>query len=224
MSISLLDDYHNTTKPKFNTLLTKVTNGVYGHAADFPAPTITAVNFGLRVTGYRDANNQYEAGGHDFKADYDMSKTLMIEDLDTVKKYVEELPGFSVDLGNLSGFTVNKQGISSGVVPGQPVFRLLTRLGSGTHSFDFEPVDGAEYYGTYLIEGDAMPAGAIFTNGILDFPGGTTVRILHNCLKQKLKIYYNLIAGKTYTIFAYAGNSAGVSILSDGLTFTASNK
>ena len=224
MSVSLLDDYHNTTKPKFNNLLTKVTNGVYGHVSEFPAPTITAANFKLRVDAYREANNQLEAGGHDFKADFEIRKTEMIVDLDTVKKYVVELPGFSVDLGNLSGYTVNKQGISSGVAPGQPVFRLLTRLGSGTHSFDFNPVDGAEYYGTYLIEGDGMPEGAVFSNGILDIPAGTTVRILHNCSKQKMKIYDNLTIGKTYTIFSYAGNSAGVSILSDGITFTASNK
>ena len=224
MSISLLDDYHDTTKSKFNTLLTKVTNGVYGHTAEFPAPTISAANFKIRVDAYRDANNQFEAGGTDFKAELEIRKSEMIVDLDIVKKYVTGLSGFSFDLGNLSGFSVNKQGVSSSVVPGKPVFRLLIRMGNGSHSFDYNSVDGAEYYGTYLIEGDSLPAGAVFANGILDFPGGSNVRMLHNGTKKKLKIYDNLTIGTTYTIFAYAGNTAGVGKLSDGVTFTASNK
>lgn len=224
MSIFLLDDYHDTTKSLYNIQLTKVTNGVFGHPAEFVTPPMTKVAFLLKVNAYRDANNQYEAGGKDFKAEYELKKGEMTDELDVVKAYVEALPAFSVIIGNLSGFNVNKQGISSGLVPGQPILRALTRNGGGTVTFYYNAIDGADYYGTYLVEGDSMPAGCVFTSGVLYIPKGLTAGIIHNGTKQRTKIYHNLVIGQQYTIFAYAGNAVGVSILSEGVTFTASNK
>ncbi len=224
MSIYLLDDYHNTTKSLYNIQLTKVTNGVFGHPIEFASPPMTKPEFLLKVNAYRDANNEYEAGGKDFKADFELKKGEMTNELDVVKSYVEALPTFSVMIGNLSGFNVNKQGVSSGLVPGQPVLRTLTRSGSGTVIFYYYAIDGADFYGTYLVEGDSMPAGCVFTSGILYIPKGLTAGIIHNGTKQRTKMYHNLVLGQQYTIFSYAGNAAGVSILSEGVTFTASNK
>ena len=224
MSIYLLDDYHNTTKPLYNTLLTKVNNGVFGHPTEFLTPPLTKAAFLIKVNAYRDANNEYEAGGSDFKGDYELAKGQMINELDVVKAYVEALPSFSVILGNLSGFNVNKQGISSGLVPTAPVLRTLTRNGGGTITFYYNAIDGADYYGTILVEGDSWPANCVYTSGLLGISKGLTVGIMHNSTKQRTKIHHNLIINQQYTIFSYAGNAVGVSILSDGVTFTASNK
>ncbi len=226
MKLFILNDYHTGTKLHYNTTLTKVSNGIYGTAniGSFATPTITKTAFLLLVSNYRTANNEYEAGGEDEKGAYDIAATNMTEGLDTLKDYVEGLPGFSFDLINLSGFTPNKQSVSASTVPGKPVFHELFHLGGGPVSVEFMSPDTTTYYGLYVVEGSELPTGTTFANGVLDFPKGSGVRLLHNANKQRVKIIHNLIIGQQYTAFAYAGNSAGVSLLSDGLTFTSSNK
>jgi|GEM_PF-1573295 len=222
----ILDDFHVCKKLFFSTFLTRVSNGLYGTAniLSFPSPTIPKVDFLLKVSTYRFDNLAYEAGGVDEKPAYDASVTAIMGALDSGKAYVESLPGLSVDLINLSGYTPNKQSVSGSVVPLPPDLRQINRLGGGTMSFEYDPSVGAEFYGAYLVEGNTWPAGYAFANGILDFPKLANARLLHNALKQRLKVYFNLVVGQEYTIFSYAGNTAGISRLSDGTTFTASNK
>lgn len=227
MKLFILNDYHVTTKLHYNTLLTKVSNGLYGPAniASFPLPTIIKTAFALLVTDYRFANNEYEAGGTDEKPAYDTAVTAMNGGLDTMKAYVEALPNLTLDLINLSGFTPNKQSNSASKIPEPQVLREIVRLNGGTTmTFDYEPAEGAEFYGTYIVEGNGWPAGYTFINGILDFPKTANARLLHNGLKQRFKTYHNLTIGQQYTIFPYAGNAAGVSTLGVGTTFIASNK
>ena len=223
MKIFLLDDYHRTAKKNYSKLLTKVCNGVYGHTSDFVDPPIIEDDFLLLVKTYRDNNDQIEAGNREYKNAYDTSKIKMTAGLDTVKAYVEDLPNLTVVLGNLSGYTVNKQSLSENVVPKTPVFKALVRLGGGTMVFCVDAVDNAEYYGAFLIEGSGLPEGSSFANGILEMPDGTKQRVFWHTLKQRVKAFYNLTTGKEYTIFYFAGNTAGVSYLSDGKTFTASD-
>jgi len=225
MKLFIIDDYHICTKLSYNTTLTKVSNGLYGlgNVGLFPAPTINRAAFLLLVSNYREANNQYEAGGVDEKPAYDTALTAMNEGLDSGKAYVEGLTGLTLDTINTSGYTPNKQSISSSTVPAQPIFKLLTRVGGGTTTFECDVVDGAEFYGAYLVPGDALPAGALFAHGILSLPGGTILGLLHHVLKQRAKTFFNLTIGQVYTIYYYAGNSAGVSILSVGKTFTAAD-
>ena len=225
MKLYILEDYHECPKLKYSTTLTKVSNGLYGAAniGEFPAPTIAKTAFLTLVTTYREATLAHEAGGIDEKPAYDAALEAMTAGLDSGKAYVEGLPAFSLTLINTSGYTPNKQSVSSSVVPGQPVLRLITRLGGGTMSFDYDAVEGAEFYGTYIVEGNSWPAGFTFINGVLDYPKTAEARLLHNALKQRNKTYHNLTIGVEYTIFSYAGNTAGVGNLSLGTTFTASN-
>ena len=224
MSVKLfiLQDYHECKKLEFNTILTKVSNGLYGTAniGSFPSPTIGKVAFTLLVTDYREANNQYEAGGKDEKPAYDTALTAMIAGLDSGKAYVEGLPELTVDLINLSGFTPNKQSVSSSTVPDAPLLNKFTRLLGGGMTFDYDSVVGAEFYETYLVEGPALPVGAVYANGKLDYPKNSGVRLILDGTKQRFKVYLNLTIGQEYTIFPTAGNSAGVSALGIGTTFT----
>ena len=89
-------------------------------------------------------------------------------------------------------------------------------------TFDYEAADGAEFYDTYLVEGSALPAGTVFSNGVMDIPKNENVRVMHNGTKQRFKTYHNLTIGQAYTIFPCSGNSAGVSSLGVGTTFIAS--
>jgi hypothetical protein len=224
MQLFILDDYHDCKKLFFSTILTKVSNGLYGidNIGSFPSPTIAKAAFLLLVSTYRSANLDYEAGGVDEKPAYETALSAVIEALDSGKAYVGGLPGLTVNLINLSGFTPNKQSVSSSKVPDQPIFHSITRVAGGTNIFDFYPVDGAEFYGAYLIPGSALPNGSTFTDGILFIPGGMIAGLVHHALKQRIKTFKNLTIGQQYTIFYYAGNSAGVSLLSVGTTFTPS--
>ena len=225
MKLFVLEDYHVCTKLFYSTLLTKVSNGLYGtpNIGVFPSPTIPKTAFLLLVSTYRTATLEHEAGGVDEKPAYDAALTAMTAALDSGKAYVEGLPALTYDLINTSGYTPNKQSVSSSVVPDPPLLRAITRAAGGTTmTFEYDAVDGAEFYGTYIVEGDTWPAGYTFINGILDYPKTANVRLMHNGLKQRNKTYHNLTIGQQYTIFSYAGNTAGVSTMSAGRTFTAS--
>lgn len=89
--------------------------------------------------------------------------------------------------------------------------------------FYVDAVDNAEYYGAFLIEGPKLPEGSTFANGILEMPEGTKQRVFWHTLKQRVKAFYNLTTGKEHTIYYFAGNTAGVSTLSEGKPFTASD-
>ena len=224
IKLSVLLDYHNFNKKDFNIFLSDVNNGIYGHVIEFDKPPVSKVGYELLVKNYRDNNYSFESGGHIFKGVLDISRTAMICGLDSLREYVEILPGINIDLVNLSGFHIYKQSITSSVVPVQPILKNFTRPGGAVLSFEFLPVEGAEYYGAYLVEGGALPEGYTFINGVLDIPAGNNPRILHNCLKSKLKIFSALKLKTEYTVYGYCGNSAGVSILSDGTSAICSNK
>ena len=223
MKIFLLDDYHRMTKPKYSIILTKVCKGVYGHTAEFVAPPILEADFFALVNNYRDINNEFEAGAADYKAALDTAITKLNNGMDTLKDYVEELPNLTVELANLSGFTLNKQSLSDSLIPDKPVYIRLVHLGAGSTRFYYASVDNAEYYGAFLVEGKGLPEGSFFANGILELPDGTKPRMFWHTLKQRVKTFYGLTIGKEYTLYYFAGNTAGVSGLSDGLTFSASN-
>ena len=226
MKLLILEDYHNCKKKDYNTLLTKVTNGIYGidNIGSFATPAITKVAFNTLVTDYRNANNEYEAGGKDEKPAYEVALGNMTTGLDILKKYVEELPNLTLDIINLSGFTAYKQSTSSSSVPLPPDLNVIERIGGGTMTFNYDSSDGAEFYGSIVVEGSSLPVGYTFINGILDYPKTANARLLYNVLKQRFKTYHNLTLSQEYTIYSYAGNSAGISPLSIGVTFTASNK
>ncbi len=224
MKLSILQDYHHFNKQDFNTFLTDIENGIYGHIIEFASPPLTKINYELQVKNYREANYSFESGGHIFKGAYDIAKTSIMGGLDTLRLYVENLPGVSVDLINLSGFHLYKQSITSSIVPGQPILKDVTRPGGAVLTFEFKPVDGAEYYGAYLVESGLLPDGFSFINGILDIPSGTNPRILLNCLKSKIKTFSGLKLNTEYTVYGYCGNTAGISILSEATTVTCSNK
>lgn len=223
MRIFLLDDYHRMTKPKYSIILTKVSKGVYGHPDDFIDPPILEADFLELVKNYRDINNEFEAGTGDFKAALDSSITKLNNGMDVVKDYVEGLPNLTVDLANLSGFTLNKQSLSESLIPETPVYVRLVHLGGGTTRFYYASVDNAEYYGAFLVEGKGLPEGSFFANGILELPDGVKPRTFWHTLKQRVKTFYGLTIGKEYTLYYFAGNTAGVSGLSIGITFSASN-
>ena len=222
MELFILDDYHKCKKLAYSTILTKVSSGLYGigNIGSFPAPTIPKAEFLILVSNYRTANLDYEAGGVDEKPDYDTALTAMMKGLDSGKEYVMGLPGLTLNLIALSGYTPNKQSVSSSVVPLAPLFVKFTRFAGGVMSFEFSAVDGAEFYNAYLVEGNALPAGTTFANGKFDFPKNATARLIVDSTKQRLKTYHNLTIGQEYTIYPTAGNSAGVSFLGVGTTFT----
>jgi len=224
MKLSILQDFHEYNKHNFDNFLTGIQNGIYSHTTEFTTPSLTKIIFDGLVSNYRTRNYAFETGGRGFKPDYEIAFTAIMGGLDNLRLYVLGLPNLSVNLIQLSGFHENKQSISSSVVPGQPIFKSVTRPGGAVLTFEFKPVDGAEYYGVILVEGGALPANYTFINGILDLPTCISERILHNFNSSKISTFSGLKLGILYHAYCYCGNSAGVSILSEGTPVTCSNK
>jgi len=224
MDLTILQDYHNFKKPSFNNFLTDISNGIYSHITDFEPPSITKTIYDGFVKSYRDNNQAFETGGRAFKPAYEISKTTMMGGLDTLRLYVLGHPNFSLNLIGLSGFHPNKQSKTSNITPNQPILKTVTRPGGPVLIFEFHPVDRADYYGAILVEGGTLPENFTFINGILDLPTGITVRLMENVSISRIKTFSGLKLGVQYTVFGFCGNTAGVSILSEGTPVTCSNK
>ena len=224
MDLTILQDYHKFTKPHFNNFLTDVDNGIYGHTAEFATPSITKAIYEGYVKSYRDTNLAFETGGRAFKPAYEIATTTMMEGLDNLRLYLLGLPNLTYNLIVLSGYHPNKQSKSNSVIPNQPILKTVTRPGGPILIFEFNPVDGAEYYGTILVEGGTLPEDFIFNHGILDLPTGIKGRILHNFNASRNSTFSGLKLNTLYTVYGYCGNSAGVSILSEGIPVTCSNR
>jgi len=224
MELTVLQDYHKFKKPDFNKFLTDVDNGIYSHLIEFASPSPTKAIYEGLVKSYRDTNIAFETGGRAFKPAYEIATTTMMGGLDTLRLYVLGLPNLTYNLIVLSGYHPNKQSKTSSVIPNQPVLKSVNRPGGPVLIFEFHPVDGAEYYGAILVENGTLPADYTLINGILDFPTGFTGRILHNFNSSKTCTFSGLKLNTQYTVYGYCGNTAGVSILSEGTPVTCSNK
>ena len=208
-------EYHNYNGTDLESQGHKTSNGVFGNNPPFTSPPTTKILFDPLV---EDVHNTYEAfkeGGQAQKGAYLTARENLIAALDLLAKYVNELSGVNEAMIILAGFKPTKTGETQAVVPATPVIDKIERGSKGVLIPQCKPIKGASYYGCILLD-KPMDTKLIFLNGMLAFDDGFDSNFILNLTKGRKKIYSGLESGKEYWFYFYAGNSAGVSTLSEG--------
>ena len=205
-------NFHRFTIPNLEIFAGGVKTGIYTNDPPFTSPPLTEAAFDTLIENYHHTYEEYKNGGKLKKPFFTAAKAALIAGLDSTAEFVDNLPGVDDSIIQMGGFTPVKTVDSASVIPAQPVISKLVRGESYQVIAECNLVDGAEYYGCIMVE--AGPVVNIeLTNGKLIFENmPQTFGIDIN--KERKKIFNNLQAGVTYTVYYYAGNTAGVSNLS----------
>ncbi len=223
MKVYALKDYPYYKKHLFAIFIIQILNGLFQYVLLFVTPPVTKAAFSAAVDAYNKASSEYSYGGKGLKAAYENSYTVLLTMLDDLLDYVNHLPNLTSEMIGFSGFHENNV-IGGGVNPLlQPILKLLKKCGGGVMEMEYHGVNGAEYYGMFIVVGGALPEGTTFIDGVLVLPEGTNPTIIHNFSKQRIKRFSNLKAGIIYYLYCYAGNTVTVSPLSVGTDFVFSN-
>ena len=210
--------YHKLVGAELETFGHGVATGIYGNTTTFATPPITAANYTALLETYHDDSEAYKNGGKSQKGAYLTSKTNLMNALDTLADYVDELPGVDSDMITLAGYTPTKTGESQAVVPASPVVDSIEQGAAGVLTATCKTVAGAESYGCVVSAGAPLDLGALtFTDGRISLSNYTgTVSLI--VTKGRKKTITNLNPKTEYWFYFFAANSAGVSPLGAGVS------
>jgi len=224
--------YHQLKGAKLNTFAVGVDNGIYDHNPPFLTPTMTQLTFQGLISAFVTKNAEYE--GHTAtEAEMEEKRAELMTGLDIQSSYVDSVASGDAIIIELGGFLATKGTTSEKIKPTQPVGTELNRGISRQLISDCAVVAGAESYGALLVANNPLPAGIVISDGgqiiyenneTPPGPGpepvaapGSLVFII-DLTKKRRKIFNNLQVGTTYWVYYWAMNSAGVSVLSDGVS------
>jgi hypothetical protein len=217
-------DYHEFSGPDLETQGHKVSTGIYSNDPPFTAPPYAKLVFDGMV---EDVHNTYEAyhnGGVAQKGAYMTARNILITALDTTGKFVDDLTGVDDAMITLAGFRPTKTGQTKSVVPVAPELDMdaIDTKTKGWLKFTSKPVAGAEFYGCIVLE-QPLNDNISFVFGQVSFssppgPGPIPFNVRMVVTKGRYKELPGLTSGREYWVYLYAGNTAGVSSLSNGVS------
>ncbi len=222
-------DYHKFNGNDLDTKAHLVSEGIYTNNPPFTAPPMPQVDFEVLVTNHHDKYEDYKNGGKAQKGPYQTARTALITAMDTTGDYVDTLPGVDDDMILLAGFTPTKTGESSAVTPGVPDGIELTHgAASGELFAECAAQTGVSYYGCILVAAQTLPGNVTLTASGQIIATGNPVPppamaaaaeqvqiVILDVTKGRKKHFTGLVKGVEYFIYFYAGNTAGVSQLSE---------
>ncbi len=216
------------------TFAVGVSNGIFTNTGTFTSPPIAQATLDALILDCNTKYGQYK--GHVVtKTEMLVARDALITGLDTMSQYVD-----SVALGNetvigLSGFEATKGSASEQVPPAKPEGVEFTRTNTGELTTDCPKIAGAEFYGAIFIRNNQIPAGIMINEGgqivvndggdgtppgpAAPGPGVPEMKYILDFNKSRRKKFIGLEPGVTYWVYYYAVNTAGVSPLSDGVSF-----
>jgi hypothetical protein len=217
-------DYHEFNGADLETQGHKVSNGIYGNPGTFASPPMTKTVFDQLVEDVHTTYEAYIHGGADQKGAYMTARSALIAALDSMAKYVDGLTGVNEDMIVLAGFTPTKTGQTKAVVPVAPELDMNTidTKTKGWLKFSCRHVTGAEFYGCIVLE-QPLSDNVSFIFGQVSLsapfgPGPVPFNVRMVVTKGRYKEVPGLTSGREYWVYFYAGNSAGVSPLSNGVS------
>jgi hypothetical protein len=217
-------NFHTFGPIPFENFGHRVSSGIYGNAGTFTAPPYTQVVFDGLVTDVHDTYEAYFNGGLEQKGEYMTAYGLLLTALNDTATYVDGLPGLTEAMITLAGYTPTKTGVTSAVICAAPVIDKIDRETKGVLKPWCKPVAGADYIGCIVMD-QPIGTSVSFVFGQIAIDGGSpvppgpgfpTVRLI--VTKGRKKVVPGLTSGKEYWVYFYAGNAAGVSDLSAGVS------
>lgn len=210
-------DYKRASDDQLDSKADAVVLGLTNHAVDFPAPPISAAALQDLLDTYEQTYTAYKRGGLDQKEDFLNAKTDLLNAMDSIADYVDSVAKGNGSIITNGGFVPTKNTSTPQPAPVQPLLPLVTRSQNRGEVFIECPVvEGAEYYGMVFTEGSPLSE-VTLSSGRFEF-GSLNSRLWIDVTKARKKTLKDMKVGILYYFYMYAGNSAGVSTLSDGVS------
>lgn len=223
-------EYHKSKLTALAPFALGVRDGIYNNNPPFMAPPLMQPIFEGLITDYSNKYAAYKAHT-ETKAEMEIAKGSLMTGLDTMSNYVNTVANGDANIIGQAGFVPTKGSASQQNPPAEPTGITLNRLGAGELVSDCPVVEGAEFYCAVLTQ-SPIPASIIMVNGQIvlneggatpsptPMPGPTPSGIgIIDFNKSRRKIFIGLTPGITYYIYYWAGNTAGVSPLSQVVSF-----
>lgn len=209
--------YKKASDDQLDTKLLAVVVGLTDHAVDFPAPPFGPTALQALLDTYTLTYNAYKRGGLDQKEEFLQAKTAVLNAMDDTAGYVDTVAKGDAVLIVNAGFEPTKTVFTPQPAPVQPVQLLVTRSQNrGEVTVECPVVAGAEYYGLVITEG--VPLSEVtLSSGRFEF-GSFNFPLIIDVTKPRRKMLKDMKVGVTYYFYMFAGNAAGVSTLSDGVS------
>ena len=208
-------DFHDYSNRDLIQFCTQVSNGIYNGSTTFATPTVTHVLFGAAFTKYANAVARYENAPKIEKTAMETARREMLDVLELLRIYVDQLANGDESLINLSGFVPTKSMVSKSaplVVQESFDVRRTTNLGEVEVVIHKQSgYDVLWYFAICSSISDLPPS--VVKNGVFKVPSGSETMLI--CFANgRTKVFSNLTTGKMYYFYVVAANSISVSPLS----------
>ena len=209
--------YKKATDDQLDTKLLAVIVGLTDHAVDFPAPPFGPAALQALLDTYTLTYNAYKRGGLDQKEEFLQAKAAVLDAMDDTAAYVDTVAKGDAVLIVNAGFEPTKTVLTPQPAPVQPSQLLVTRSKNrGEVTVECPVVANADYYGLVITEGVPL-SGVTLSSGQFEL-GTVNYPLLLDVTKARRKTLKDMKPGVMYYFYMYAGNAAGVSTLSDGIS------
>jgi len=216
MAISVCSlEYHTESFDTLSETATGVKTGWFGNTGTFTATApVTQVIFEGHIATYVTKYNAYKRGGDDQKGPFLLAKADVLSDMDLFSIAVDARANGNEDIIILGGFKPTKVTRSASTVPGIPIVTIGRGEASRIVVAECKVVPGAEFYGALLTTKELTET-AIREGQLIIAPADIAFIIRIDMNKQRKKQFNALIKGTEYYTYFFAGNTAGISQLSN---------
>lgn len=206
-----------------------VRDGIFSNAAVFAAPPIAEPVFSDLISTFIDKRGLYVNGGSAQEPAWNAANRALLNGLEEMADYVNEVADGDADIITLSGFEPTRAGRSESPEPTKPTGVSLKRDDDvpGRLIAECNYQQEASHFICILTEGAPLPDYVtVNTHGQLVFPReepanegvGGNAKIFINMIdinQSRRKVFDNLTSLQTYYVVYIATNATGVSPMSN---------
>ncbi len=208
-------EYHTESFDTLAETATGVKTGWFSNTTIFTATApVSQAAFEGHIGTYVIKYNAYKRGGDDQKGAFLLAKADVLGDMDLFNTAVDTRANGDENIITLGGFIPTKVTRSASTLPGIPTVIFGRGEASRILVADCKVVPGAEFYGAVLTTKELTNTAIV--EGQLVIALVDTASIVRIDVNKKRKKQFNaLIKGTEYYTYFFAGNTAGVSQLSN---------
>ena len=203
-----------------------VKTGIYTNATTFATPPITQATMASNILNYANTRKAHEQGGTAQLPAFTAARKILVNNLDTLADYVDDIANGDAQLVKLAGFeatndtagAVSKAINTTPATPQNVTFKRIEN-NSGQMVAECELYGTGYRYISFLVENNPLPAGVLVDDaGNITIPAGVTVAIVVNVSLQRKKLFKGLTPGSNYNVYYVVVNTKGVSGVSASKT------
>jgi hypothetical protein len=200
--------------PLLDTFSGKIVNGLYANPLTFASPPVSAAEFAAVFSALVTCYSNFKMYGKTEKFNYEVAHAALIEKLDELSTYVDEVAAGNASKITLSGFVPSSERPEKATeIDKIEVFTVKQTNGKITVETPAITNKGAVNYNCVCVAGSPL-RNPVLVNGQIILSADDP-QIHQDFNKSRIKTFPNLIIGVQYFFYVFAANSAGVSPLSD---------